>query len=49
MRYIAYFLCDVCGHKWKTYYDRLKSLERGMCARIVYSALRTARTTQAML
>ena len=29
MRYIAYFLCDVCGHKWKTYYDRLKSLERG--------------------
>ena len=29
MRYIAFFLCDVCGHKWKTYYDRLKSLERG--------------------
>ena len=29
MRYEAYFLCDICGHKWKTYYDRYKSLERG--------------------
>ena len=29
MRYVAYFLCDICGHEWKTYYSRVKSVERG--------------------
>ena len=29
MGYVAYFLCDICGHKWKTYYGRLKSVELG--------------------
>lgn len=29
MGYMAYFLCDTCGHKWKTYYDRLKMVEHG--------------------
>ena len=29
MGYLAYFLCDICGHKWKTYYARLKSVELG--------------------
>ncbi len=29
MKYEAFFLCDTCGHKWKTFYVRLKSLEQG--------------------
>ncbi len=29
MGYVAYFLCDTCGHEWKIYYRRLKSVERG--------------------
>lgn len=29
MDYAAYFLCDTCGHKWKTYYSRVKMLEHG--------------------
>ena len=29
MKYEALFLCDTCGHKWKTYYGRLKLLEQG--------------------
>ena len=29
MKYEAYFVCDTCGHKWVTYYNRLKSLEQG--------------------
>jgi len=29
MGYIAYFLCDICGHKWQTYYDRIKLIECG--------------------
>ena len=29
MKYEAFFLCDTCGHKWKTYYGRLKLLEQG--------------------
>lgn len=29
MKYEAFYLCDTCGHKWVTYYDRLKSLELG--------------------
>jgi DNA replicative helicase MCM subunit Mcm2 (Cdc46/Mcm family) len=29
MKYEAFFLCDICGHKWNTHYDRLKSVEQG--------------------
>ena len=29
MKYEAFFLCDICGHKWSTHYDRLKSVEQG--------------------
>ena len=27
--YVAYFLCDTCGHRWKTYYGKIKLLELG--------------------
>ena len=27
--YVAYFLCDTCGHRWKTYYGKIKMLELG--------------------
>ena len=27
--YVAYFLCDTCGHHWETYYGKIKLLELG--------------------
>ncbi len=29
MRYVAYFQCDNCGHKWETYYNRHRPVELG--------------------
>ena len=29
MTYKAYFLCDLCGHKWQTSYAKISSLELG--------------------
>ena len=29
MTYNAYFLCDICGHKWETTYTRINALEQG--------------------
>ena len=29
IRYVAYFLCDTCGHRWKNYYNKVKLLELG--------------------
>jgi len=29
MSYVVHFLCDICGHKWKTRYARLKLAELG--------------------
>ena len=29
MKYEAHYLCDVCGHEWKTYYNKISSLEQG--------------------
>lgn len=37
MKYKAFYLCDVCGHKWETYYARLKSVEQGdICENCLY-------------
>jgi len=37
MKYEAFFLCNDCGHQWKTYYARLKKLERGdVCENCLY-------------
>ena len=27
--YVAYFLCDTCGHRWKTYYGKVNIPELG--------------------
>jgi DNA replicative helicase MCM subunit Mcm2 (Cdc46/Mcm family) len=27
--YVAYFLCDTCGHRWTTHYRKVKTLELG--------------------
>jgi DNA replicative helicase MCM subunit Mcm2 (Cdc46/Mcm family) len=29
MKYEAVYLCDVCGHRWKTYYNKISSIEDG--------------------
>jgi DNA replicative helicase MCM subunit Mcm2 (Cdc46/Mcm family) len=37
MRYKAFYLCDVCGHKWETYYSRQKLIEQGdICENCLY-------------
>ena len=27
--YVAYFLCDTCGHTWETNFSKIKAVERG--------------------